>query len=409
MNYSLFSITIIALNIALFVMVPVLGNKILDLWGVTVMGGTIAMTFSNGLVDVINNAHGLQVARRVVLAGAIVRALVWLIVLVIVLLPAQSQTPGFDKVASGAFRLLLAGEVSHIVGQYFIDAPIFDWVRRKMKAGFWLRYNVSNFISYTLGNTVFVLLALAGTGKPIMSVILGTAVWRFLASAAITPIFALLSRFATKAAAAAALVFALYAFPANATQEWGPITFSSNTRLMYATGAYPAHGEEVALVTYKDLDLWVLDLFNWDRTVPTSPKPINSFNNRMIMAWTPLWCLGPEAEWQVITGNTPIWRGGLACRYSNELWGFRFLTSTTATFSTGDYNYAVGEFFNLKHVETRLFLQDVFMWWFGGGNYRVNNKLTFGWEVVPNFAVIGQVQTVTNTETVWRWGIQGNI
>ena len=362
------------------------------------------MTLSYGLIDVVNNAFGLKTARRLVLAAAAVRGVIWILVGAVLVLPTFSSVPGFDRFMGNAFRLTLAGEVSILVGQYFIDTKIFDWVKNKLRAPFWVRYNVSNLVSYTVGHVVFIFIGFVGTGAPMWSIIFGSIVWRYIGSVALTPLFSLLSRWATRAGAAAIIL--LFAFNVQAF-ELAPIEGVNTTRFMMSENVYSAHIDNILFLQNKDTNLWVLDLFTWDRTA-AAKLPMNVFNNRLIIAWTPLWCLGPEIEWQQITNVDAIFRGGLACRLNGTVEGFRIISNTTAGVSTGDYRYSTGEYFDVKHVNTGLFANDIFVWWFGNGNYRVNNKLTVGWEFIDHLAIVGQYQVTTGMADAWRWGIQGS-
>lgn len=177
---------------------PILGNKVAVVFGFTFMAGHMGATINNGFLDVINNVWGKKTARQIVLASTIARVAIWLLVGLVVLLPTRKVTAGFDDVALSSFRLLIASLITHTFTSYVVDIGIFDAIRKRFKAAFWLRYNVSNIVNLTIGNFMFTVLAHAGTDRPILSVMLGNLLLRFAMSFALTPVFSALVKVAEK-------------------------------------------------------------------------------------------------------------------------------------------------------------------------------------------------------------------
>ena len=94
--------------------------------------------------------------------------------------------------------LLLAGEVSIFVSQYFVDVRVFDYLKTRYRS-FIVRYNVSNLISYTLGLLVFLLLAFWDKDVDIVGLFFGQLGLRLVLQFALAPVFWILSPLSSSA------------------------------------------------------------------------------------------------------------------------------------------------------------------------------------------------------------------
>jgi uncharacterized integral membrane protein (TIGR00697 family) len=177
------------LHASLFVMAPVLSSKVVDLpFGMHLLAGSMGMTLAFGFLDVVNQVWGLKPARVVALIAMVARLMIFVLGAVIVALPGKSS-PGFERIASESLRIFLAGEATHFFFQVLLDTAIFDWVRRKINKGFWLRYGLSNLVSMVATSGFFTLLATSGRGLPSMEIWAGTMAMRLLMMIFLTPIF----------------------------------------------------------------------------------------------------------------------------------------------------------------------------------------------------------------------------
>ena len=152
-----------SLYAALFVLAPVISNRVVDVFGVKVLLGSMLLIVALGLLDVVNNDFGIRRARLVVVCALVTRIIVWVLVSALMALPVLSEPPGFGKVVNSSLALFLAGEISIFVSQYFVDVRIFDWVRRRYPA-FWVRYSLSNLVSYVVGLVIFLRRAITTAG-----------------------------------------------------------------------------------------------------------------------------------------------------------------------------------------------------------------------------------------------------
>ena len=160
------------LYVSLSILAPILSNRIIGLFGLPILMASFSQQFNFGVLDLINYNYGAKQARIAVIATTVTRIIVWGVIGLLMLLPTFSETKGFNIFIGEAFRFTIAGLITTLVSQYFVDIPIFDWVKRKLNSGFALRYNISNFFSSMLTVILFHLIAFVGTDKPILNMIL---------------------------------------------------------------------------------------------------------------------------------------------------------------------------------------------------------------------------------------------
>lgn len=178
----------------LICLTPILSNRAVSVFGVKILVGVMGIPVVYGLSDVINNNWGLEKARQTVLTAFVVRLFIFAWIGMTMLLPTQHMTPGYMKIMTKGFRFLLAAEITLVVSQYFVDIPIFAWIKRRVKGGFWIRYNLSNVVSFTISATIFMNIAFWGTGKPIPALIFGSVFYKLIMSFCLTPFFEVLVR-----------------------------------------------------------------------------------------------------------------------------------------------------------------------------------------------------------------------
>ena len=179
--------------VSLFVLSPVLSNRIVDLFGFKVIVGSIAVTFAYGILDVINNGWGKDAARQVIVASVFVRMFIIGFVLLTFLLPTSSEEMGYRKIMGLSFRIYAAGEIGTFVSQYFIDVPIFHRLK-ECGGAFWIRYNLSTILSQGVSIFLMVGIAFVGTDKPVVQIMFGQFVFRMFTAIILTPVFSLMAR-----------------------------------------------------------------------------------------------------------------------------------------------------------------------------------------------------------------------
>ena len=181
---------LIGTYVAFFILAPVLTNRIMNVFGLFILMGMPAMHLGFGVIDLINNNYGMEIARKAVLTAVVVRGFVWIYIVLTMLVPTQSMTAGFDVILKNSFRFMIAGWAGIVLSQYFIDIPIFHYIKEKIHKSFSIKYNLSNLLSSLISNIIFVTVAFIGTGKPIIKIIIGGYVIQMAILILLTPVIA---------------------------------------------------------------------------------------------------------------------------------------------------------------------------------------------------------------------------
>ena len=184
-------LSLVSLHACLFVLQPMLSSlKTLDILGLAVLAGSLVRAFSCGIADVINEVYGLAAARLNVLVSMMVRLLGWLVIGLVVVLPGTVKDEAFLGSLFISFRLVVAGLIGLVVIEWWLDATLFDWLKRKLPVGFWFRHNLTNALNHLLGSLLVLTIGFYGTGRPIVAVAVGGLVAKLVLGAALTPVFA---------------------------------------------------------------------------------------------------------------------------------------------------------------------------------------------------------------------------
>lgn len=170
------------------ILAPILSNKILALGSFTLPGGMlIAVVLMYGLIDLMNYRYGQQEARKMLVQALVVRLFLYLaIVPVILALPGTAKAVGFTSILAQSFKLMIAGEISVFVSQYFFDVPIFNYFKR---FPFVARVMASDLVSQALQTVGFVLIGFMGQNVPHFKMIVSAYVMRIIFSAVKALIF----------------------------------------------------------------------------------------------------------------------------------------------------------------------------------------------------------------------------
>jgi uncharacterized integral membrane protein (TIGR00697 family) len=174
---------------AMLVLGPILSNRIVDVFGFKIMLGAVLIVMALGLLDVINNDFGLKKARDVVVSSLVIRLILWCVIAGLLLLPTVQETSGYQQMVHTSFQIVLAGELSMFVSQYFVDTRIFHWVKSRFSY-FPVRYVVSNLASFTIGSAIFLPIAFWGRpGISLMALFWGHLAARLLIQLIMLPVW----------------------------------------------------------------------------------------------------------------------------------------------------------------------------------------------------------------------------
>jgi uncharacterized integral membrane protein (TIGR00697 family) len=169
---------------ACFVIAPILSVKLAVVGLLAFPLGQPLAVFGLGLRDVIHKAFGKDVADNVVWSAFWIRIALWLLTGLVIALPGKAP-PSFYSIVGEGLRVAIGGEATLLTMRY-VDSYVFE---RFKGHGFTKRYHLSNLVSYILSLVLFVVIGFAGTGKPLMKMMLAGLVVRILISVVFAPLF----------------------------------------------------------------------------------------------------------------------------------------------------------------------------------------------------------------------------
>jgi uncharacterized PurR-regulated membrane protein YhhQ (DUF165 family) len=172
----------------IYILTPVLQNKQVSVFFLTLTGGMFISMFGSGIAGIVADVYGAKLGKKMVLNTVIARAVLYSIVFGIALLPATKETPGFQRIAVGSFRFFLAAQASAIIGKYLIMVPYIEKLKSRIE-GFGTRFNITYNASRMVSRVAYVIIAHAGTGVSLLSVYFGTTFLHIGMALFLTPFF----------------------------------------------------------------------------------------------------------------------------------------------------------------------------------------------------------------------------
>jgi len=155
---------LVSLYSALFIFAPILsGGRDILLWGFPLMPGTLLNFFSVCVITLVQDNYGPAHAKQMVTGALITKVVLWGIVMLTLLLPEAARTPGYEKVVSSGFRVVLGGVVAKYVGGIVFDIPAFQWMKQRKK-GFHFAFLAALTLHNLIDRPIFLMIAKYGTG-----------------------------------------------------------------------------------------------------------------------------------------------------------------------------------------------------------------------------------------------------
>ncbi len=142
-----------------------------------------ALTFT--LRDAIHAAGGYGAARASVWAGFLANLLLALYGLLVLALPAPE---GFDGSAYRAVLGQSARVVAASLSAYLVAQLANTWAFERIAGGIFRKVAGSNAVAILLDTGIFITLAFAGTGAPLLRLMFGQVVFKFVFSLALVPL-----------------------------------------------------------------------------------------------------------------------------------------------------------------------------------------------------------------------------
>lgn len=167
-----------------------LSFKILDFGFIKGPGGVVAYAFTFICTDTLAEIWGRKTTARIVNYGFFLVLVALMVVQLTVHIPGAipERNEVFNNVMGGTMRIYLASIVAYLVSQNH-DVWAFEfWKKRTNGKHLWLRNNASTLVSQTLDTVLFVVIAFAGTGIPLMVLIPGQLICKIVLAVIDTPL-----------------------------------------------------------------------------------------------------------------------------------------------------------------------------------------------------------------------------
>jgi uncharacterized integral membrane protein (TIGR00697 family) len=171
---------------SLVIISPILGTKVVDLFGIKFTAGIFTILAAFSLIDVVNELWGRKEARFLAVSIVVIRLVIFVAIIpAVIKLPSYLEPAGYSILLHSSIRTFVASEANTLVQNVLIDIPIFHYLKR-IKLGFFFRANLSNIVSWAFGTICFVLISFWGSGRPLLPIIIGQTFIKF----PLSPIYA---------------------------------------------------------------------------------------------------------------------------------------------------------------------------------------------------------------------------
>ena len=173
-------VTVACLFVTCLIMSNILAVKLTEVDGRVLDAGNVVFPISYIIGDVLTEVWGFKAARRVIWIGFACNLLAALAIQAAIALPAAGfwgQQQAYDDILGFSARLLVASFCAFLIGEFtnsVIMAKMKVWTEGRW---LWTRTISSTVVAEALDSTVFVTIAFAGTGVPLMNTI--TTNWVF--------------------------------------------------------------------------------------------------------------------------------------------------------------------------------------------------------------------------------------
>jgi uncharacterized integral membrane protein (TIGR00697 family) len=169
----------------------VIAGKLITVGGLFAPAAVLCYSLTFVATDTMTELWGKERTRFVVNVGFLVAILSAVLIRLAIFLPAAPFWQGqeaFAAVLGANLRITVASLTAYLISQYH-DIWAFTYWKEKTGGRFlWLRNNLSTGGSQILDTAIFITLAFAGTGAPLLSMIMGQYAIKLVIAICDTPL-----------------------------------------------------------------------------------------------------------------------------------------------------------------------------------------------------------------------------
>ena len=156
---------LVAAYVAAQVLADVASLRIIEVFGVTMDGGTLIYPFTFTLRDLVHKVAGVSVARTLIFTAAGINVVMAVLFWLVAGLPADLEVGPqleFGAVLSPVYRIVLASIIAEIVSE-LIDTEVYRrWVASFADRWQWGRVLASNAVAVPVDSVIFAVIAFGG-------------------------------------------------------------------------------------------------------------------------------------------------------------------------------------------------------------------------------------------------------
>ena len=185
-------VTIVGLFVTSLVVSNIIAVKLAEVGGRVFDAGNVLFPLAYVLGDVLTEVYGFRAARRVILLGFACNVLAVGAIQIALRLPAADfwleNQEAYETVLGTTWRIFVASLIAYLVGE-LTNSYVLS--RMKVATGgrfLWTRTIGSSLVGQGLDSALFVTIAFAGTGAPLLDTIVTTWVIKVAWEALATPI-----------------------------------------------------------------------------------------------------------------------------------------------------------------------------------------------------------------------------
>ena len=143
----------------------IIAGKVITFLGLAAPASVFVWALTFPLSDIVTEVYGFKYARRMIVGSFFGFIAIYFFLWLAVIMPAApfwDKQEEFEMFFKAGGRVVFGAVIAFCFVQV-LDVYLFSYIKNKTKGKhLWLRNNFSTFISQTLGNTIFLLIAFGG-------------------------------------------------------------------------------------------------------------------------------------------------------------------------------------------------------------------------------------------------------
>jgi uncharacterized integral membrane protein (TIGR00697 family) len=158
------TILVSAAYIAAQMMADIASLKIIVLAGLSMDAGTLIYPFTFTLRDLVHKVAGIQAARVLIIAAAVINLVMAGFFGLVGRLPADPEVvqPDFARVLSPVWRIVIASIIAEVIAELIDTEGYRLWTEKVTRRYQWSRVLVSNAVSIPIDSLLFCWIAFGG-------------------------------------------------------------------------------------------------------------------------------------------------------------------------------------------------------------------------------------------------------